>query len=198
MASGPDKKKRCRELALFFHQLCVADRTTFRLWLVGDSVQRIDRHGDEILSQMEFSGRIGLEAAPGRLLGLRPRSIRIVISDFLFAGDARPLVSACGRGGAALFFLQTLGQEEIRPEVSSGQRLTDVESGAALDLVLDRHTIGQYQGRLAAHEAHYRQELRRHGGSFSRLNTSHSLKHLARHVLLPCGLLSPRAAGGVT
>lgn len=196
MGSDPDKEARCREIALFIAQLCRADRLGLTTWLAGRDLERVGKDCERRLESIHFAGAEGVDSVVAKLRGLKPRSIRIVISDFLFAQDARNIVAACGRGSSAVFFIQLLAAEEIQPEVSPGRRLTDIENGQTLDLVMDRRTIDQYTRRLAAHENQYRTELKRHGGAFVRMNAQDDLFKFLAESLLRVGLVRPRNAGG--
>ena len=79
-----------------------------------------------------------LSALEGGHLPLRRRSLRVVISDFLFPHDADALVSRLARDGASLSIVQLTLHEEAEPELDIGRRLIDVEpaSGASISAAI--------------------------------------------------------------
>ena len=77
------------------------------------------------------------------------RSLRVVVSDFLFPHDADALVSRLARDSAMLAIVQLTLREEAEPALEGGRRLVDVEGGGELDLVIDEPPIRDYRARFA-------------------------------------------------
>ena len=82
-------------------------------------------------------------------LPFRRRSLRVVVSDFLFPHDAEALVSRLARDSALLALVQLTLREEAEPVVEGGRRLVDVEGRGELDLVIDEAAIRDYRARFA-------------------------------------------------
>src|SRR6185295_2942090 len=70
-------------------------------------------------------------------LPLRRRSLRVVVSDFLFPHDAELLVPRLARDGSWLALVQLTLAEEAEPQVEGGRRLVDVEGRGEIDLLVD-------------------------------------------------------------
>src|SRR5262245_52103637 len=90
-----------------------------------------------------------VSAAEGAHLPLRRRSIRVVISDYLFPHDADALVDRFARNGASLAIVQLTLGEEAEPEAEGGRRLIDVEGRGELELVVDDEAVCEYHARFS-------------------------------------------------
>lgn len=146
----------------------------------------LDRDG------FEFDGTAPLAEAVRAASGLaRAGAVAIVISDFLSPHDASALVRPLGARAGALALVQVLANEDAAPAVGAAQRMTDCETGATLDIVLDAATVGRYLERLRRLCDALEVEARRARGRFVPLRASVELERLCRERLAPEGLLVP-------
>lgn len=164
MAVEPEKAQLAADLAAYFGVAGRASGVDVRLLVLGDRVERrplldFEGRGVSFDSRRDFAG--ALQEVAGQL---RPRSQRVVISDFLVPMDPVGIVRGAARGGGPSAFLQVLGASDLRPESHGAVRLTDAETGAAEDIVLDRATIDRYHARLNRLTAGIAEEARRLGG----------------------------------
>lgn len=164
MAVQPEKAQLAVDLASYFAVAGRASGVDVRLLVMGDKVERrplsdFDGRGVPFDSGRDFAG--ALQEVAGQL---RPRSQRVVISDFLVPIDPVAIVRGAARGAGPSAFLQVLGASDLSPESHGAVRLTDAESGAAEDIVLDRVTIDRYHARLDRLTAGIAEEARRLGG----------------------------------
>jgi len=83
-----------------------------------------------------------------RHVPLRRRSLRVVVSDFLFPHDGDALVARLARESARLSIVQLTLRDEAEPAVEGGRRLVDVEGGGELDTVMDEAAIRDYRARF--------------------------------------------------
>ncbi len=79
---------------------------------------------------------------------LRPRGLRLVLSDFLRPADHLAELARVADGAAHLFVVQVLSPRELDPGVLGAVTLVDVEDGARIDLQVDAASIAAYQQRL--------------------------------------------------
>jgi len=100
-------------------------------------------------------------------LPLRRRSVRIVVSDFLFPHDADALVSRLARDCAWLAIVQLTTGDEAEPTVEGGRRLIDVEGRGELDLVIDEAAVRDYRDRFARLRLGLSRAARRVGAPFA-------------------------------
>ena len=172
MAIEPEKAQLAVDLAAYFAVAGRASGVDVHLIVLGERAERrplmdLQGRGAAFDSVRDFAGV--LHEACGQL---RPRSQRIVISDFLVPMDPADIVRTAARGAGPTAFLQVLGASDISPETHGAVRLTDAESAVAEDIVLDRATIDRYHARLSRLSAGVAEEARRLGGIAQRVSGS--------------------------
>ena len=123
-------------------------------------------------------------------LPFRRRSLRIVVSDFLFPHDADALVAKFARDSASLAIVQLTLREEAEPAAEGGRRLIDVEGRGELDLVLDRDAIDDYRARFNRLRLALSVAARRAGARFAHVMAEAPLRETAR-ALTAAGVLEP-------
>jgi uncharacterized protein (DUF58 family) len=121
-------------------------------------------------------------------LPLRRRSLRLVISDFLFPHDGDALTSRLARDGAWLAVVQLTLREEAEPEIEGGRRLMDVEGHGQFDLVLDQRAVHEYRARFNRLRAGLSTGARRLGARFSYVAADASVREMGR-TLAAAGVL---------
>ncbi|MBI5363953.1 MAG: DUF58 domain-containing protein [Planctomycetes bacterium] len=191
MGHHADKAQLAVDLAVLLAQSGRADGLHVNVVRAGDRPEPLplDRLADE---GVEFDGRVTLAASFAGLGALlRPGSLRVLVSDFLFPHEPRTLLAPLAARGGGLALVQVLAREEERPTLSSALRLTDCEDDATLDLVVDRVTVARYQERLERLCKALDEECRRLGARYARAATGPSLGELCRDVLVPARLLDP-------
>lgn len=119
---------------------------------------------------------------------LRRRSLRIVVSDFLFPHDADALVQRLARDGSSLSLVQLTLPEEAEPVVEGGRRMQDVEGRGELDLVIDEKAVNDYRERFNRLRLGLARASRRAGASFVHIVAGSSLRDAAR-ALATAGVL---------
>jgi uncharacterized protein (DUF58 family) len=136
-------------------------------------------------------GQTDLDAAL-RSFAARPRPPGLVLlfSDLLDpAGYARALVRLRQQRHEVLLF-HVLCPEELRPTVEGDLRLTDRETGEAVEVTLDRRAIDAYQERLAHWLVEVGGFCRRHAIGYQQLDTSRPLAQLLFRDLRERGVLT--------
>ena len=117
-------------------------------------------------------------------LPLRRRSLRVVVSDFLFPHDADALVSRLARDSAWLALVQVTLREEADPPVEGGRRLVDVEGRGELDLVIDDRAVREYRERFNRLRLGLSTGARRAGARFAHVVAGHSIRDVARSLAM--------------
>jgi uncharacterized protein (DUF58 family) len=123
-----------------------------------------------------------LSALEGAHLPFRRRSLRVVVSDFLFPHDADGLVSRLARDGAWLAIIQLTLPEEAEPAVEGGRRLVDIEGRGQLDLVVDDAAVREYCGRFSNLRLGLSRAARRAGARFAHVRADTPIRDVARQL----------------
>jgi hypothetical protein len=113
-------------------------------------------------------------------LPVRRRSLRVVVSDFLFPHDGDALVTRLARESAMLSIVQLTLRDEAEPVVEGGRRLVDVEGGGELDLVIDEAAIRDYRARFSRLRLGLSTGARRAGARFAHFVAETPLREAAR------------------
>jgi uncharacterized protein (DUF58 family) len=121
-------------------------------------------------------------------LPFRRRSVRIVVSDFLFPHDADALVTRLARDSAWLAVVQVNLPEEVDPSIEGGRRLVDVEGRGELELVIDSAAVRDYRARFSRLRLALAAACRRVGAPFAHIVTGPPLREVAR-TLSAAGLV---------
>jgi hypothetical protein len=152
MTTGEGQKERvAKQLVSLFAQLA---------GYMGGRPSIIPLNDDRPLRPMSLDGLDALAALPftgvgtlpdllaESLVPLKPQSVRIVISDFLFPHDPDPLLRRLAGGAGALWIIQLLGAWEADPTELGGRRMIDIEAGGHTDLLVNKRAITAYKQRL--------------------------------------------------
>jgi uncharacterized protein (DUF58 family) len=115
-------------------------------------------------------------------LPFRRRSVRVVISDFLFPHEADVLVARLARECAWLALIQLTLPEEVEPAPEGGRRLVDVEGHGELDVVIDHALVRDYRERFARLRLDLSRAARRVGAPFAHLSAAASVREMAREL----------------
>ena len=129
-------------------------------------------------------------ALEGPHVPLRRRSIRVVISDFLFPHDPEVLVARLARNGASLAIVQLTLSDEAHPVAQGGRRLIDVEGHGELDFVLDAAAVEEYRTRFTRLRVGLARAARRAGARFTHVTAGGSVRQMAR-ALTAAGIVEP-------
>ena len=118
-------------------------------------------------------------AFEGGALPFRRRSVRIIVSDFLFPHDADTLISRLARESAWLAVVQLTLNEEAEPVVEGGRRLIDVEGNGEVDLVIDEAAVRDYRARFMRLRTGLSRAARRVGAPFAHVVAGTPIREVA-------------------
>jgi uncharacterized protein (DUF58 family) len=193
MTTGEGHKERVtKQLASLFLQLVGRLGGRPQLYLLNDE-RPLRGQSTEILDSLgaiPFEGRTPLpELLNEGQLPLKPQSVRIVISDFLFPHDPGTLIRRLAAGAGVLWIIQVLSAWESDPTELGGRRLVDVELNAEADLLVNRKAIAAYKKRLVRLQEGILRECRRAHAPVAVLIADEGLPQLCRHDLTRAGML---------
>jgi len=192
MAVEPEKAQLALDVAALFAAVAEESGAQARLFLLSDGARRLDlrrleREGLEYDSTDDLA--VCVEAA---LPLLRPGSLRVLVSDGLVPHPASALARPLAARAGALALVQVLGRFDLEPSAGEALRLTDSETGSALDLVLDERVVAAYRTRLRRRCDELETECRRASGRYALVSAAEDLEAASRGVLSREGLLAPR------
>jgi uncharacterized protein (DUF58 family) len=121
---------------------------------------------------------------------LRPRGLRLWLSDFLVPGDPAPAIRKLAAGASHLYVLQVLDPWELEPTADGPRTLVDCEDDARLDLVLDARALATYRERLHRLQGAVAEAVRRVGGTYASVRADRP-DAMLRRDLLPQGVVQP-------
>ncbi|GIW70953.1 MAG: hypothetical protein KatS3mg102_0495 [Planctomycetota bacterium] len=134
-----------------------------------------------------FGGPDPLELVPA--VPLRPRGVRVLLSDLLHRADPAPRLARLAAGAAQLVVIQLLDPWELAPEATGPLELVDCESGERLELELVPETVADYQRRLQRLRAEAERAVRAVGGRYACVSAAEPAAMLA--TLMRAGILEP-------
>lgn len=174
------KWRAARDLAQLFAALLHGEGGRVRVLALG---------GDELL-QVESAACDGPAALLPPRVRLRPRSVRIVVSDFLVADDPAPLLRQLADGAARLVVVQLLDAWELRPTAGPSLLLEDSETAGECEVAFDARAIAAYEARLQRLQARLREVAHGLGGGFASV-VADTPEAMCRNGLLPAGIVEP-------
>jgi uncharacterized protein (DUF58 family) len=123
-------------------------------------------------------------------LPLRARSMRVLVSDFLFPADPAPLIRSLAAGGAGLHVVQLLDPWERSPDTRVPLTLVDSETGERRELHLGSKALAGYRERLERLRAGVERAARAVGARYA-LVVAGEPAVMFREALLPQGIVAP-------
>ncbi len=182
MALADTKAARFQELALLFCLLAREARANLKL--IGGGPPR--EVPDPFALHHESIARP--DPWPALAGSLRWRSVRIVLSDFLFPHDPAQLLRLLARDAGKLSLVQLNAPEEIDPDFRGPFRLLEVEDGGELDLVVGPDEVQRYRARYARLTADLEREARRSHAAYVGISSALTLDDTVR-ALVRAGIL---------
>lgn len=180
MMVTPQKERAARALVQACSYWCKAAGCTARI-LVSSGVLAS-------ASELRFANRTSQLDLPQA--ALRPRSVRILLTDGLWSTDARPSLRKFAEGAAELIVLQLLDPWEAAPPAGSALRLHDVESDELREVQFDAASLRSYGERLRQLCATLQTATLGTGGRYARV-LSDDLAVMCRRDLMPGEIVQP-------
>jgi uncharacterized protein (DUF58 family) len=186
----PGKRRRALELLYFVVESALRMRAAVACWMIGKRARRIEV--DDLMAH-----ELALDAGPaGEMLelsqvGLRARSLRVVVSDLLYPGDARGLVSALAARKGRGIVIAPFCAAESDPDWEGNRELVDVESGGARVQRISGSALERYRDAYARHFEIWRDECRRHDVLLARVGAEGELEASLRPEAMRQGAVAP-------
>lgn len=120
---------------------------------------------------------------------LKPKGIRILVSDLLWLGEPARLVRQLADRAATVIVLQVLAAVDALPPHSGHLELIDSETRESRVVRVDAARVGRYREGLARLQGHWHDACRSAGGVFATVIAEDLLRDWRLDVLLSTGLL---------
>jgi uncharacterized protein (DUF58 family) len=171
MRADPAKRTRTLELLLFCVAAAEEAASPVRVWsLLGEMHRPL--HADEVCQGLlPATADTVSERQPPRLdeVPLRPGSLRVLLTDALFAGAPAALLRPlAARHGCALV-LAPFTRAEAAPEWTGSLEMVDCESLDVRPVRLDARRLRRYGDAWRRHFEIWGEEARRHGVAFAQV-----------------------------
>lgn len=126
--------------------------------------------GQDILAWPQVQLRGGMSPSAWLMhsgLSWRPRSLRVFISDLLFAEEPAMVLRPLSDGAAGLFVLQLLAREDAQPQRLGNVQLVDCETGDLRQVYVDLPALERYRQALSRHQQNWRRSCREVGAAMA-------------------------------
>jgi uncharacterized protein (DUF58 family) len=141
-----------------------------RVWLTREGCEMLDgsagRPAGWQLPTFDHPGHPA-EAMMRRPSPLKPRGVRIVVSDLFWLGDPMVLLGPCAERATSLVVVQVLARTDVDPSETGNLRLVDAETDEVLDLLVDAAALARYRTKFDRHRKNWNDACRRAGATFA-------------------------------
>ncbi|MFN7971940.1 MAG: DUF58 domain-containing protein [Acidobacteriota bacterium] len=163
-------------------------------WRASDGCERLDAGAlsPESFAGDVFRGTCGMaQALAHRPPRLRPRSIRLVVSDLLFPDDPAAVLDRLAPGAALVAMIQIVARADLDPPEEGMLRLHDVETGEELEVSMDAAAARGYRAALEAHRRQWHDATRARAVPLVSLCAEDLLARWELHPVVAAGILAP-------
>jgi uncharacterized protein (DUF58 family) len=182
----PHKARRAAELFAF----CIASARQAGVSLhsyvsAGSRLQRIDNDPSASLELQPPDAESGPPDC--RRVPWRHGSMRVLISDLLFAGAPDPVLAALSTGQGHGIVMAPYCNAESAPDWSGNIEMTDCESGRKRLQRVDTGLLDRYRHSYTRHFALWRERARKHSVLLARIAAEADFREALQAEALPAG-----------
>ncbi|MFM1873758.1 MAG: hypothetical protein RL398_3180 [Planctomycetota bacterium] len=180
MAADADKERAVRELLAALELWCRKSGCTARLLECGGGPTSAER--------IVFDDLAVAPQPPA--MPLRPRGVRVLVTDGLWRDDGAAFLHRLAAGAADVLVLQVLSKWEVDPEPCGALALVDVETDERREVQFDAAAVAAYKAKLQRLCDDLRQTTLADGGRYARV-VADDLGAMCRRDLVPAEVLEP-------
>lgn len=189
-----DEAKASRTLELLYFSIAsseISGATVSVLLLEGPRWRVLPKPA---LSNHSWTGELGVASAVMPFLApklvevpLKPRSLRVLISDLLYPADPDSLLHPLVREGGRGLVLAPCGPDEADPEWSGNCEFKDTETGLVHQRRVDAALLARYRSAYRDHFARWKAASLRCQVLLGRVSSSGSFEDALRGEAIPAG-----------
>jgi len=169
---GSGKDRAALGLAACFAAAAENAGFSHRVWLVHEGCTQLfgstGRSATWTLPAFDFRGSVG-ESFARRPPALRPRGLRLFISDLFWLGDPMQVLAPCAERASSLVVLQVLARADVDPIERGNLRLIDSETDQVIELLVDGPSAERYRKAFQRHQKNWHDSCRRAGAFMTAL-----------------------------
>jgi uncharacterized protein (DUF58 family) len=144
----------------------------FRVWQTGRGTRRVE-NGSETADRWEgldFSSEESPEESFRRELpALKPKGIRIFISDLFWVGDPMHVLLPLAHQASVVVVVMVLAGADVNPAERGHLRLVDSETGITREIMVDESAVKCYCEKLEQHQQNWNRACRQVGAVMTRI-----------------------------
>lgn len=172
------------------------------IWMLKEQCQKIEDAKYNLLSLSDVSempemlcdypddiGKTLLNYLPP----LKPRSIRVFISDLFWNTEPTAVLRQLSDNAAFIIIIQVVTKEDENPNLLGNVRLIDSETGETIEVMAASSLCRQYFENFNRHRNYWRDSCTKAGALFSHIVADDFIKDFMAIELLKTGILIARA-----
>ena len=168
--AGSAKSEAALALAGFVAAAAENSGFSHRVWLGHDGCVQLQgstaRPDVWDIPTFDFRGSLA-DAFQRRPPLLRPRGVRLLISDLFWPGDPLQIIAPCAERATALIVIQLLADADAHPPERGNLRLIDAETDQPWELLVDDGAVERYRIALERHQQLWHAACRQAGASLT-------------------------------
>lgn len=173
----PEKLARTLELIYFVVESGLRVRASMAIHTIARTEVRRLAPDDLLGHQVEIEPVAGATAPPDlHRVPVRSRSLRVLISDLLFPGEARSTISTLIAKKGQGLLLAPFVAAEANPDWEGNRELVDVETEQARVQRMTSGGVARYREAYTRHFQMWREECRRHDVVLGRVDAERDLE----------------------
>jgi hypothetical protein len=175
---GTAKEAATLALAGFFASAATNAGSTHAAWVLGEALRPIGNgtRPPTLWEGIDFAHR-GCSGCDSRGAPLRPRGVRVLLSDLLWEGDPLTALRPFTERAALTVVVQLLATADVNPAEGGNLRLVDSETEAMREVYVDAAALRRYRAALARHQENWHNACRQTGAVFTTLVAEELLRN---------------------
>jgi hypothetical protein len=189
---GSEKARATLALAGLFTSAAANAGFSHAGWLLSNELNPIgnrDRRPAE-WEGISFDSRVNpMTALAGAAAQVKPRGIRVLISDLLWDAEPGRVVRQLAERSAAVVVIQLLASADADPPYSGHLQLFDSETDEVREIRVDAERISRYRDNLTRLQGHWDEACRSFGASFTTVIAEEIVRDWRLESLVAAGVL---------
>ena len=193
---GTAKSRALWGMAALIRSAALNSGYSINLWIIKDRCRKIEPSSLPFNqwpdTQLDFCGNTG-ETLVTFPAALKRQGVRIFLTDLFWQQEPMTVLQHLSQGAAFLSVIQVLAEFDLNPKISGNQRLIDLESRRALEVVADKALLETYRSNFLRHQEYWKKCCVKTGTVFALCHAEDFASNLLPVELLRNELLLTRS-----